>query len=216
MSCARAAAGPLLWRLRPGARPPLAASARIDVRFRSSGVTLDNINRTTVDPIIRVDHAGEYAANRIYAGQMAVLGRTSVGPIIQKMWDQEKNHLKKFNELMVALRVRPTILMPIWNVMGFALGAGTALLGKKGAMACTVAVEESIAHHYNNQIRTLMEEDPEKYEELLQVIKKFRDEELEHHDIGLDHDAELAPAYVLLKRVIQTGCSVAIYLSERF
>ncbi|XP_025858974.1 5-demethoxyubiquinone hydroxylase, mitochondrial isoform X4 [Vulpes vulpes] len=154
-------------------------------------MTLDNVNRAAVDRIIRVDHAGEYGANRIYAGQMAVLGRTSVGPVIQKMWDQEKDHLKKFNELMVAFRVRPTILMPFWNVVGFALGAGTALLGKEGAMACTVAVEESIAHHYNNQIRTLMEKDPEKYEELLQVIRKFRDEELEHHDIGLEHDAQL-------------------------
>nr|XP_038957456.1 5-demethoxyubiquinone hydroxylase, mitochondrial isoform X3 [Rattus norvegicus] len=95
-------------------------------------------------------------------------------------------------------------------------GAGTALLGKEGAMACTVAVEESIAHHYNNQIRMLMEEDAEKYEELLQVIKQFRDEELEHHDTGLEHDAELAPAYTLLKRLIQAGCSAAIYLSERF
>nr|KAF6366004.1 coenzyme Q7, hydroxylase [Pipistrellus kuhlii] len=95
-------------------------------------------------------------------------------------------------------------------------GAGTALLGREGAMACTVAVEESIAHHYNNQIRTLMDEDPEKYKELLQVIKKFRDEELEHHDIGLEHDAELAPAYAVLKKAIQAGCSAAIYLSERF
>nr|XP_055195224.1 5-demethoxyubiquinone hydroxylase, mitochondrial isoform X3 [Nyctereutes procyonoides] len=95
-------------------------------------------------------------------------------------------------------------------------GAGTALLGKEGAMACTVAVEESIAHHYNNQIRTLMEKDPEKYEELLQVIRKFRDEELEHHDIGLEHDAQLAPGYTILKNLIQAGCSMAIYLSERF
>uniref|UniRef100_A0A4W2CBH8 5-demethoxyubiquinone hydroxylase, mitochondrial n=1 Tax=Bos indicus x Bos taurus TaxID=30522 RepID=A0A4W2CBH8_BOBOX len=194
MSCARALAACCLWRLRTGALQPLSAyGRRISVRFCSSGMTLDNINREAVDRIIRVDHAGEYGANRIYAGQMAVLGRTSIGPVIQKMWDQEKDHLKKFNELMVAFRVRPTVLMPFWNVVGFALGAGTALLGKEGAMACTVAVEESIAHHYNNQIRTLMEKEPEKYEELLQVIKKFRDEELEHHDIGLEHDAELAP-----------------------
>ncbi|KAL1774107.1 5-demethoxyubiquinone hydroxylase, mitochondrial isoform X1 [Sigmodon hispidus] len=217
MSGARAIAAASVWRLRNGAPRPFSACGRgIVVRFHSSGMTLDNINRAAVDRIIRVDHAGEYGANRIYAGQMAVLGRSSVGPVIQKMWDQEKDHLKKFNELMVALRVRPTILMPLWNVAGFALGAGTALLGKEGAMACTVAVEESIAHHYNNQIRMLMEEGPEKYEELLQVIKKFRDEELEHHDTGLDHDAELAPAYALLKRVIQAGCSAAIYLSERF
>nr|XP_045377175.1 5-demethoxyubiquinone hydroxylase, mitochondrial isoform X2 [Camelus bactrianus] len=192
MSYPGATAARSLRRLRVGGPRPLSAYGRkISVRFCSSGMTLDNINRAAVDRIIRVDHAGEYGANRIYAGQMAVLGRTSVGPVIQKMWDQEKDHLKKFNELMVAFRVRPTVLMPFWNVMGFALGAGTALLGKAGAMACTVAVEESIAHHYNNQIRTLMEEEPEKYQELLQVIRKFRDEELEHHDIGLEHDAEL-------------------------
>ncbi|XP_027240984.1 5-demethoxyubiquinone hydroxylase, mitochondrial isoform X1 [Cricetulus griseus] len=171
-------------------------------------------------------HAGEFQVLRVYQEAPVMLASFCFGFLFcflvflifffQKMWDQEKDHLKKFNELMVAFRVRPTILMPLWNVAGFALGAGTALLGKEGAMACTVAVEESIAHHYNNQIRTLMEEDPEKYEELLQVIKKFRDEELEHHDTGLDHDAELAPAYTLLKRVIQAGCSAAIYLSERF
>ncbi|XP_028723620.1 5-demethoxyubiquinone hydroxylase, mitochondrial [Peromyscus leucopus] len=217
MSGARAIAAASVWHLQKGARRPSSAYGRgIVVRFHSSGMTLDNINRATVDRIIRVDHAGEYGANRIYAGQMAVLGRSSVGPVIQKMWDQEKDHLKKFSELMVAFRVRPTILMPLWNLAGFALGAGTALLGKEGAMACTVAVEESIANHYNNQIRTLMEEDPGKYEELLQVIKKFRDDELEHHDTGLEHDAELAPAYALLKRAIQAGCSAAIYLSERF
>ncbi|XP_004644540.1 5-demethoxyubiquinone hydroxylase, mitochondrial isoform X2 [Octodon degus] len=216
MICARAAAAPSLWRLCTGARRPLSVyGEKISIRFCSSGMTLDNINRAAVDRIIRVDHAGEYGANRILAGQMAVLGRTSVGPVIQKMWDQEKAHLKKFNELMVAFRVRPTVLMPLWNVMGFALGAGTALLGKEGAMACTVAVEETIAQHYNNQIRMLMEEDPEKYQELLQLIKKFRDEELEHHDTGLYHDAELAPAYVVLKSVIQAGCRAAIYLSER-
>lgn len=126
--------------------------------------------------------------------------------LFQQMWNQEKDHLKKFNELMVAYRVRPTVLLPFWNVAGFVLGefvllllfcevfkcvnclhcfrfqcshmfgttitgAGSALLGKKGAMACTVAVEESISDHYNNQIRTLVEEDPEKYKELLQVFK---------------------------------------------
>ncbi|XP_039741383.1 NADPH-dependent 3-demethoxyubiquinone 3-hydroxylase, mitochondrial [Pteropus medius] len=217
MSCARAVASRSLWPVRTcgGPRTLSAYGRRIGVRFRSSGMILDSGSQTAVGRILRVDHAGEYGANRIYAGQMAILGRSSVGPVIQKMWDQEKDHLKKFSELMVTFRVRPTVLMPFWNVVGFTLGAGTALLGKEGAMACTVAVEESIAHHYNNQIRTLME-DPEKYEELLQVLKKFRDEELEHHDIGLEHDAELAPAYAVLKKVIQAGCSAAIYLSERF
>ncbi|XP_029432754.1 5-demethoxyubiquinone hydroxylase, mitochondrial isoform X2 [Rhinatrema bivittatum] len=171
-----------------------APADRTSVRSFSIGMTLDNVDKAVVHPIIRVDHAGEYGADRIYAGQMAVLGRTTVGLVIQKMWDQEKEHLKTFNELMIAHRVRPTILLPFWNVVGFALGAGTALLGKEGAMACTVAVEESISEHYNNQIRTLMELDPEKYKELLQIIKKFRDDELEHHDTGLEFDAELKMA----------------------
>ncbi|XP_006006995.1 5-demethoxyubiquinone hydroxylase, mitochondrial [Latimeria chalumnae] len=184
-------------------------------RYCSSRADPDGQNKALLDRIIRVDHAGEYGANRIYEGQMVVLGKTAVGPVIQEMWDQEKDHLQKFNELMVEHRVRPTILLPFWNVVGFALGAGTALLGKEGAMACTVAVEESISEHYNNQIRTLMEEDPEKYKELLEMIKKFRDEEMEHHDTGLEHDAELAPAYSVLKNTIQLGCKAAIYLSER-
>ncbi|XP_060696075.1 5-demethoxyubiquinone hydroxylase, mitochondrial [Hemiscyllium ocellatum] len=171
--------------------------------------------KAMLDRIIRVDHAGEYGANRIYAGQMAVLGRSPVGPVIQQMWDQEKEHLEKFNELIVDHRVRPTLLMPFWNVAGFMLGAGTALLGKEAAMACTVAIEESISQHYNNQIRMLMEEDPERHKELLEILKKFRDDEMEHHDTGLAHDAEMAPAYALLKNVIQAGCKAAIYASER-
>ncbi|XP_045149215.1 5-demethoxyubiquinone hydroxylase, mitochondrial-like [Echinops telfairi] len=170
MTCAGAWAAVTrpLWRLHTSARRPLSVFGRkLGARCCSSGMTLDTINPATVDRIIRVDHAGEYGANRFYAGQMAVLGQTSVGPIIQKMWDQEKEHLKKFSELMVALRVRPTALMPFWNVIGFALGAGTGLLGKEGVMACTVAVEESVSHHYNNQIRALMEEGPVKHKELL-------------------------------------------------
>ncbi|XP_064009928.1 5-demethoxyubiquinone hydroxylase, mitochondrial [Pogoniulus pusillus] len=221
---AAAAVAPAVWRslgqcrLRCGAgargRWPLPAGG-VSRRLCSRRVSLEGINKPVVDRIIRVDHAGEYGASRIYAGQMAVLGRSSVGPIIQQMWDQEKAHLKKFSELVVAYRVRPTVLLPFWNVAGFVLGAGSALLGKKGAMACTVAVEESISNHYNNQIRTLMEEDPEKYKELLQTIKQFRDDELEHHDIGLEHDAEAAPVYSVLKAAIQLGCKAAIFLSER-
>ncbi|XP_075021207.1 NADPH-dependent 3-demethoxyubiquinone 3-hydroxylase, mitochondrial isoform X2 [Calonectris borealis] len=152
---------------------PPAFAGGVSLRLCSTRVALEDINKPVIDRIIRVDHAGEYGANRIYAGQMAVLGRSSVGPIIQQMWNQEKDHLKKFNELMVAYRVRPTVLLPFWNVAGFVLGAGSALLGKKGAMACTVAVEESISDHYNSQIRTLMEEDPDKYKELLQPFHQL-------------------------------------------
>ncbi|XP_012346114.1 5-demethoxyubiquinone hydroxylase, mitochondrial isoform X2 [Apis florea] len=135
-----------------------------------------------LDSIIRVDHAGELGADRIYAGQMAVLGRTSVGPTIQHMWDQEKKHCAKFEELITKYRVRPTVLIPIWNVAGFILGAGTALMGEKAAMACTVAVETVITEHYNDQLRALVENEEKVDEEILETIKKFRDEEQEHHD----------------------------------
>uniref|UniRef100_H2MDX0 Coenzyme Q7 homolog, ubiquinone (yeast) n=1 Tax=Oryzias latipes TaxID=8090 RepID=H2MDX0_ORYLA len=133
----------------------------------------DKEEKEMVHRILRVDHAGEFGANRIYAGQMAVLGRSKIGPLIQQMWDQEKKHLAKFNEILSENRVRPTALLPFWNIAGFVLGASTALLGKEGAMACTVAVEESISEHYNSQIRVLMEKDPERYTELLQMNCSF-------------------------------------------
>ncbi|VVD05772.1 unnamed protein product [Leptidea sinapis] len=145
---------------------------------------------------------------------MAVLGTTKEGPLIQHMWEQEKNHRKKFEELISKYRVRPTVMTPLWNVAGFALGAGTALLGKEAAMACTVAVETVIVEHYNDQLRILME-DPNIDREILETITKFRDEEQEHHDTGIDHGAEQAPFYKALSEVIKTGCKVAISISKK-
>ncbi|XP_015905176.1 5-demethoxyubiquinone hydroxylase, mitochondrial [Parasteatoda tepidariorum] len=171
--------------------------------------------RTLQDRILRVDHAGEFGADRIYAGQMAVLGNTNVGPVIKEMWEQEKEHLQKFEELLPKYRARPSLLLPIWNVAGFVLGAGTALLGKEAAMACTVAVEEVIANHYNNQIRDLMADDPVQNKELLDTIKKFRDDEVHHHDTGLAHDALKAPFYKYLSQTIKAGCIGAVWLAER-
>lgn len=110
-----------------------------------------------IDEIIRINHAGELGADRIYAGQYAVLGNTPVGPTLQHMWEQEKKHRNEFERLIQEYRVRPTVMMPIWNVAGFVLGAGTALLGEKAAMACTVAVETVIVEHYNDQLRRIME-----------------------------------------------------------
>ncbi|XP_038220835.1 5-demethoxyubiquinone hydroxylase, mitochondrial [Zerene cesonia] len=167
-----------------------------------------------LDEIIRVDHAGELGADRIYAGQMAVLGTSKEGPLIQHMWEQEKKHREKFEELISKYRVRPTVMTPLWNIAGFALGAGTALLGKEAAMACTVAVETVIVDHYNDQLRTLME-DPNVDKEILETITKFRDEEQEHHDTGIDHGAEQAPFYQALSEVIKTGCKVAIAISKK-
>lgn len=110
-----------------------------------------------LDEIIRVDHAGELGAVRIYAGQMAVLGNGPMSKTIQHMWDQEKEHRKQFEHLIQKHRVRPTVMTPIWNVAGWMLGAGTAIMGEKAAMACTVAVETVIVDHYNDQLRQIMD-----------------------------------------------------------
>eukprot|EP00057_Strongylocentrotus_purpuratus_P007053 XP_011661527.1 PREDICTED: ubiquinone biosynthesis protein COQ7 homolog [Strongylocentrotus purpuratus] len=165
--------------------------AIVEVKGQRSASSLSGLTRREmIDRFIRVDHAGEVGADRIYAGQLAVLKNTSVGPLIQEMWDQEKHHKETFERLIPERRVRPTVLLPIWNVAGYVLGAGTALMGKEAAMACTVAVEESIGQHYNDQIRALIEDDPEVHKELLEIIKQFRDEELEHLNTGLENDAK--------------------------
>ena len=165
-----------------------------------------------VERIIRVDQAGEYGAVRIYQGQRAVLGqRRQIGDALRRMEEQEREHLAKFNELMGQRRVRPTVLQPLWHVLGFALGAGTALLGEKAAMACTVAVEEAIDEHYADQARQL--EGGE--ESLLAVVNEFRGHELEHREMALAHGAESAPGYPLLHAVIKNGSRLAIWLSER-
>jgi ubiquinone biosynthesis monooxygenase Coq7 len=167
--------------------------------------------RRLVERVIRVDHAGEYGAQRIYAGQLAVLGRTRHAPVLRHMKEQEEEHLATFSRLMAERRVRPTALLPLWHLAGFALGAGTALLGSRAAMACTVAVEEAIDEHYQAQERALGEDETP----LKAHIARFRAEELEHRDIGLANEAEQAPAYRLLSAAIKAGCKAAIRISER-
>ena len=169
-------------------------------------------NRQILEEIIRVDHAGEYGATRIYEGQIAVFGKNSkIGKTIQHMADQEQEHIKKFEQLIVSERVRPTALLPLWNIAGYALGAGTAIMGERAAMACTVAVEKVIGTHYEEQIK-LLEDDQKK---LKSTIKKFAADELEHHDIGIAHDAESAPGYKILTKVIEIGCKTAIAVSKK-
>ncbi len=171
----------------------------------------DPTPREFVARTIRVDHAGEYGAKRIYEGQLAVLGRTKYGPVLRHMKAQEQVHLDYFSRAIAERRVRPTALLPIWHLAGFVLGAGTALLGHRGAMACTVAVEEAIDEHYRAQSEALGEDEAT----LRSDIERFRAEELEHRDIGLENEAELAPAYRLLSAAIKAGCKVAIKVSER-
>ena len=161
--------------------------------------------------MIRVDHAGEYGAKRIYAGQLAVLGQGEHGDTLRHMQAQEHVHLDTFAELIARRRVRPTVLLPIWHLAGFALGAATAAMGTRAAMACTVAVEEAIDEHYQAQVAELGNAEPA----LVATIEKFRAEELEHRDIGLANDAELTPGYTVLRAAIKLGCKVAIGLSER-
>ena len=171
----------------------------------------DASHAARLDRILRVDHAGEYGAKRIYQGQLAVLGRGEHGDTLRHMQAQEQVHLDTFADLIARRRVRPTVLLPFWHLAGFALGAATAALGSRAAMACTVAVEEAIDEHYRDQIDELGDSEPQ----LSATIETFRAEELEHRDIGLANDAELAPGYHVLSTAIKAGCKLAIALSER-
>jgi 3-demethoxyubiquinol 3-hydroxylase len=167
--------------------------------------------RERAERMIRVDHAGEYGAAHIYAGQLAVLGRGGSGDVLRQMQAQEHQHLRTFDDLIADRRVRPTALLPLWHLAGFALGAATAALGEKAAMACTVAVEQTIDAHYTAQLERMDTDEPE----LRRTIEKFRAEEREHRDIGLAHGAEQAPGYRVLSWLIKRGCRAAIALSER-
>lgn len=168
-------------------------------------------HKQRVARMIRVDYAGEFGAQRIYEGQLAVLGDSASAETIQHMKEQEERHLETFEKLVVERGVRPTALHPIWNIAGFALGAGTALLGEKAAMACTIAVEEVIDDHYRRQAEALGDLEPE----LKGVIEEFRAEEEEHRDIGKAHGGEEAIGYPVLSRLIKRGSKAAIWLSER-
>ena len=127
------------------------------------------------------------------------------------LWCQEEQHLAAFSKLMVSRRVRPTLLMPLWHVAGYALGAATALMGEKAAMACTVAVESVIDEHYASQEETLIQHEPE----LHGMVSRFRAEEKEHHDAALENGAESTPFYQLLKTAIACQTRIAIWLSTR-
>src|SRR3954467_4355937 len=162
----------------------------------------DPIPGAAVRRMLRVDHAGEYGAARIYAGQLAVLRRSETAPLLREMQAQEQQHLDRFADLIARRRVRPTALLPLWHLAGFALGAVTAALGERAAMACTVAVEEAIDVHYAEQIAAL--DDSE--QDLRATLEKTRDDELQHRDIGLQHGAAQAPAYRLLSAAIKRGC----------
>lgn len=205
---------------------------------------LSAAQKAYLDRVIRVDQAGELGADYIYMGQHFVLSRTSphLKPIIKHMWEQEVHHHSTFNNLQTQRRVRPSILTPLWKVGAVAMGVGTALISKEAAMACTVAVETVIGGHYNQQLRVLMnsynvdlyhketgekltrdevlkldkdERVSEELKKMKEIISQFRDDELEHLDTAIEHDAEKAVPYILLTEGIKLICRGAIWTAER-
>ncbi len=167
------------------------------------------------EEMIRVDHAGERGAVAIYAGQRAIFGRAAATSAIAaktgEMEDGEKAHLETFDAMIRKGDARPTLMTPLWDAAGFALGAATALLGEKAAHACTEAVETVIEDHYNSQLAELGDRDPA----LSATIRQFRDDEVAHRDYAKAHGASEAPAYPLLSAFIRFGCRAAIAISQK-
>lgn len=165
--------------------------------------------------ILRVDHAGELAAVHIYRGQRAVFGaakdRDAIEGQLAEMEGHEAAHLEAFDTLLNRHGVRPTVFTPLWRAAAFTLGAATALMGETAAHGCTEAVESVIEKHYAGQIAELGERDPQ----LAAELASYRDDELAHRDAAVEQGARRAPGYPLLSAVIQTGCRVAIKLSEK-
>jgi ubiquinone biosynthesis monooxygenase Coq7 len=165
--------------------------------------------------MLRVDHAGELAAVHIYRGQRAVLaaamGHEAITEQLARMEGHEARHLARFDALLTESRTRPTLLAPLCRAAGFALGAGTALLGEKAAHACTDAVESVIETHYAEQIAELQGQDPA----LAAELSGFRDDELAHQSEAVASGARQAPGGALLSAVIRAGCRAAIKITER-
>lgn len=171
----------------------------------------DPTREELVESMIRVDHAGEHGAVRIYEGQLAILSGTDAEAPIREMADQERRHLDGFDALVADRSVRPTLLSPLWHVAGYALGAGTALLGPKAAMACTQAVEEVIDAHYAAQAEKLGDDEAD----LRGMIEDYRADEQAHRDTAIEQGAEQAPGYEILTGAVKAGSRLAIWLSTR-
>ncbi len=170
-------------------------------------------NRTA--QMLRVDHAGEYAAITIYEAQARTFGRSpktlALAKELRRMRDEEQEHLDAFDALLRDRQVRPTVMMPVWHMASTALGVTTALMGEKAAHACTDAVETVIEQHYAKQAEETKDSDPD----LSARFTQFREDELRHRDAALAAGAKQAPAYPLLSGVIKAGCRAAIKISEK-
>ena len=172
-------------------------------------------NKKFVEELIRVDHAGERGAIKIYEGQLLALKTfkqdENLKKQIEEMKEHEKEHYEFFHKEIKKRNINPTKLLPLWDLLGVTLGFGTAMLGKKAAMLCTASVEEVIDGHYKNQIDTLADDE----EELKNKINKFRDDELNHRDIAYEGGATKEGLYGLLDKLIKTSSRVAIKISKK-
>jgi len=172
-------------------------------------------DKNKLKEFIRVDHAGERGAMKIYEGQLLALNTLikdeSLKKKIEEMKVHEKEHLDFFEKELKTRNIEPTKLLPLWDILGVALGFGTTIMGKKAAMLCTASVEEVIDKHYQNQINQL--EIDEK--NLKNKIIKFREDEIHHKDIAYDEGATKKGAYSILDKIIKTGSKIAINISEK-
>jgi len=171
--------------------------------------------RERIAEMLRVDHAGEYGAVAIYRGQRAIFDvlpqKARIAALVKEMEDGESHHLATFDALLAEKKIRPSLLSPLWNAAGFGLGAATALMGEKAAMACTAAVEDVIEKHYAEQIDELKATEPA----LAETVRQFRDDELEHKRTAEAEDAHAAPGYAMLSAAIKLGCRAAIRIAQK-
>ena len=172
-------------------------------------------NKNKIEEFIRVDHAGERGAIKIYEGQLLALNTfvkdENLKKTIEKMKNHEKEHLDFFNKEIKKRKIKPTKLLPIWDLLGISLGFSSAMMGKKAAMLCTASVEEVIDKHYQNQLDQLHSDE----KSLKKKIKKFRDDELHHKDIAYKQGASKKGFYSIFDKIIKTGSKVAINISEK-
>ncbi len=172
-------------------------------------------NKTKIEEFIRVDHAGERGAIKIYEGQLLALNTfvkdENLKKTIEKMKKHEKEHLDFFSKEIKKRKIKPTKLLPLWDVLSVGLGFSSAIIGKKAAMLCTASVEEVIDKHYQNQINQLHSNE----KVLKEKIKKFRDDELHHKNIAYENGASKEGLYLILDKIIKTGSKVAISISEK-
>ena len=176
---------------------------------------MEKTNKKTLEEIIRVDHAGERGAIKIYEGQLLALKTikqdNDLKDKIEKMKDHEKEHLEYFEKEIKKRKIKPTYFLPLWDLMGVTLGFGTALLGKKATMLCTASVEEVIEDHYQNQLKKLGNDEMD----LKSKIKEFKEDEANHKNIAYGSGASNKGLYSILDRVIKKGSRIAITISEK-